>query len=200
MTLYFSLMTSLRHGDVCKVKKVWWDRSANRLQVKHAKTETFTIYQPVPETIQWILSEGEKLHPDSEYFFSATGKIHNKTYSTLKRICSPEHLNLPYGRYIADGFTIHDLRHTTTTVLGQNRIDADTTKGITGHKTIKRVSEYTHSSSKSRAETLEVIERELSFIQNKPKTVKIIPEEIFEMVKNGEISREEFARLLSQNS
>lgn len=160
LLIYFLLMTSLRHGDGCKVLKSWHDQNADRLKVRHGKTETFTIYQPVPDTIKWILKEARELNPNSEYFFSRAGKIHGKTYKILRDACTA--LGINYGSAVADGFIPHVLRHTVTTTLQQNRIDTKTAQGITGHRNLQTVTHYTHASDESRRAAIIVMERELS--------------------------------------
>lgn len=155
----------------------------------------------MPPTVRWILSEAEKLLPNSEYFFSEQGQIHGKTYQILKRVCSE--LNIPYGKYTADGYVINDLRHTITTTLQQNRIDAASVQTITGHRRVEMVGHYTHASNESRKAAVEVIERKLSLNQKySGKSEKDFPldviKDLFEKIKSGEVLPEEFARLLSR--
>ena len=195
LIIYLALMTSLRHGDVCKVKKSWWDKKADMLKVKHGKTENFTVYTPVPETIREILTEAERLLPDSEYFFSAQGKIHNNAYGILKRVCGKDILDLPYGKDMIDGFVIHDARKTTITTLQQNQVDSRTTQSVSGHKRPQMVNYYTVAGTDARQRAAEIIERELS-LNGKNGKGRITVHELYELVRTGAITEEEFAEKL----
>lgn len=198
LVFYFGLLTGLRHGEISGIEKINFDPAARRLRVKRFKTRKsgirWTIFEPLTDTQAWVLSEAEKLYPQSEYFFSISGKNHNKIYEILKTNCN--HLNIPYGKNSAGGFVLHDARHTFITVLEHGSVDSTTARSYSGHSKDSMLKRYAHATVDSRARAMQIIEKEIGLGDNgqdeKLKT-------IFEAVMSGEMSFENFKKSLKDS-
>ncbi|MEZ5428670.1 MAG: hypothetical protein R2747_20660, partial [Pyrinomonadaceae bacterium] len=127
--------------------------------------------------------QGAKLYPDSKFFFSEAGKIHMKTYSIIKRAC--KQLEIPYGKKRPNGFVLHDLRHTFTSVLHENLIDNKTTTEFTDNPSA--VVDYQHSTAAARERAMEIIEKKFGTPEKIDRLRKI-----FEAVRSGQMKFEEF--------
>lgn len=56
---------------------------------------------------------------------------------------------------LPEGFTIHGLRHSATTILQRDLgVDAKTTMGITGHKTMQMLDNYSHTDMAAKREAM----------------------------------------------
>lgn len=161
--LYFGLLTGLRHGEICALRKTDFDRSTRRLKATRFKTKrkgvAETVFEPLTDTQMWVLTEAETLYPNGEFFFSAKGKPHNKIYTILKNAC--QKLKISYGKNTPGGFVIHDTRHSFVSSLIEGGVDIATAKSLSGHTTGNMLMRYAHSTPFSRAKAMEIIEREV---------------------------------------
>lgn len=163
LLLYFGLLTGLRHGEICGLRKTDFDGEKRRLKAERFKTKrkgvSETIFEPLTDTQMWVLSEAGKIYPDGDFFFSAAGKRHNKVYTILKNACLK--LAIPYGANAPNGFVIHDTRHSFVSSLIEGGVDIATAKSLSGHTTGDMLMRYAHSTADSRAKAMQLIEREV---------------------------------------
>lgn len=166
LTFYFALLTGLRHGEICALKKN--DLRENTLTAERFKTKRTgigrTVFEPLTETQIWVLTEAGKLYPESEYFFSRHGKPHYKIYSILKEVCKK--LKIPYGAKTVGGLVFHDTRHTFITILDQAMIDSSTTRAFSGHTRDAMMRRYSHATMESKTKAMRVIEKAFGNAQN----------------------------------
>lgn len=196
LTFYFALLTGLRHGEICAVEKINFDRRRRRLRAKRFKTEKsgiqWTTFEPLTDSHIWVLDEAVKLHPKSVYFFSTRGKVHNKNYQILKNECAK--LGINYGRYQEGGFVVHSARHTFATVLDQSGVDRTTSRDFTAHTQDAMFSRYTHVTAESKSNAMEKIENKFRMTENAAITLK----EIYQKVRSGKLAFEEFEYLVTR--
>ncbi len=191
LVLYFGLLTGLRHGELCGLKKINFDRNLRKLKVERFKTRkkgvAVTFFEPLTETQLWVITEAEKLYPHGEFFFSEHGKLHNKIYSTLKLHCGK--LGIPYGKNIENGFVPHDARHTFITVLEHGSVDSSTTRSFSGHSKDAMMKRYSHATQDSRTRAMQIIENEIG--QGSSKSTDEM-KRIYDSIKSGKMTLNEF--------
>lgn len=183
LVFQFLAMSGLRHGEVCALEKEKLTRSRREINVYRFKTRRWKIFAPLTDTHLELMDQGAKLYPDSKFFFSEAGKIHMKTYSIIKRAC--KQLEIPYGKKRPNGFVLHDLRHTFTSVLHENLIDNKTTTEFTDNPSA--VVDYQHSTAAARERAMEIIEKKFGTPEKIDRLRKI-----FEAVRSGQMKFEEF--------
>jgi len=198
LVFYFGLLTGLRHGEISGIEKINLDRTARRLRVKRFKTAKsgiqWTTFEPLTDTQFWVLSEAEKLYPKSVYFFSLSGKNHNKIYEILRTNC--EKLNIPYGKDTPGGFVLHDTRHTFITVLEHGAVDSTTARSFSGHSKDSMLKRYAHATQESRARAMQIVEKQIGGgAAGGEQRLK----EIFEAVREGKMDFAEFKNLLKDS-
>lgn len=142
----------------------------------------------------WFLSEAAKLYPQGDFFFSAEGKKHNRIYNTLRAACKA--LNISYGANVANGFVIHDARHTFVTVLEHGGIDSSTTRSFSGHSKDTMLKRYAHATIDSRSRA---IEREIGVITNCIEDNETRLRRIYKQVKNGKLTFPQFKKSLEDS-
>lgn len=202
LVLFFGLLTGLRHGEISALQKKEFDRDRRRLRAERFKTRKsgvrWTVFEPLSDTQLWVLAEADKLYPTGDYFFSATGKKHNKIYTTIRTAC--ERLEISYGKNAADGFVIHDARHTFVTVLEHGGIDSSTTRSFSGHSKDSMLKRYAHATVDSRARAMQTIEREIGInILNGNGTASAELKRIYEQVRAGKMTFAEFRKSLENS-
>lgn len=201
LVLYFGLLTGLRHGEIVGALKKEFDPNRRRLRVERFKTRKtgvrWTTFEPLTETQLWVITEADKLYPQGEYFFSAAGKIHNRIYDTIQAACKK--LNIPYGANVADGFVIHDARHTFVTELEHGGIDSSTTRSFSGHSKDAMMKRYAHATTDSRARAMQVIERKIGVITNGSEDTETRLRRLYEQVKAGELTFPQFKKQLENS-
>lgn len=191
LVLYFALLTGLRHGEICALKKTDFDRAASRLRVERKKTRKsgvrWTVFEPLTATQLRVLESAAKLYETGKFFFSAAGKPHNKIYETLRLHCAK--LEIPYGKTQENGFVPHDARHTFVTVLEHGAVDSSTTRSFSGHSKDTMLKRYAHATLDSRARAMQIIEREIGAGgSGKAAELKLI----FEATAEGKMNFEQF--------
>ncbi len=174
----FGLLTGLRRKEITGLKFSQFSLEESALfRVKRYKTDTVTEFFPVAKRVCEIIEERRQYQ--GEYIFSDNGKPIESNYRTLKQVCKD--LKIPYGRYLEDGFVLHDARHDFSTRMIQVT-DLETTRTFTGHSS-DEIMTYLHTNKDRMRKAVRDfegsdVEKELS--------------EIFEEVKRDEISRENF--------
>lgn len=196
LIFYFGLLTGLRHGELAGLEKINFNRGLRRLKAERFKTRKsgvrWTIFEPLTDTQMWILGEAEELYSNGEFFFSESGRKHNKFYEIMEAACLT--LKIDYGANNPNGFVMHDTRHTFVTTLEHGAIDSSTTRSFSGHSKDSMMKRYAHATPDSRARAMLIIERELGGERaaraeggagDKLK-------ELFEAAQNKKISLDEF--------
>jgi len=120
-----------------------------------------------------------------EFVFTPDGKEPSKLYEIIKKAC--ETCGIPYGRFKPGGIILHDNRHTWISRLAQAGIDLATIADFSGHSTKEMVLHYSHAGPESRKRAMDVFAS--------PDNRKQL-QDIYEDVKEGKITLEEFVRLV----
>lgn len=195
LVLYFGLLTGLRHGEICALRKTDFDASERRLKATRFKTRkkgvAETVFEPLTDTQLWVLNEAEKLYPRGEFFFSERGARHNKIYEILKNASAK--LEIAYGAKTENGFVIHDTRHSFVSSLIESGVDIATAKSLSGHTTGDMLMRYAHSTPDSRKRAMQIIEREVGAAK-KPKSREEEFLEFFNQSRAGKFSLKEFKK------
>lgn len=139
-----ALGTSMRHGEILRVRWEHLDLANRRLYIPQAKAGART--QPITVSLADTLTREREMRVDR------TGWIFPSRYrnSTIGHRESFEH---SFRRAVIDAgldprvVTPHTLRHTAVTRLVQAGVDLPTIQAISGHKTIKMVLRYAHVSA-----------------------------------------------------
>jgi integrase len=187
LILKFALLTGLRHGEICLLRKSWLDRSRRMLRVERPKVDQSGEIVLSPLALEVLELASRDLYPGGEFFFSRFGRPHHGFYRLMKEVC--EDLKIPYGRKTIDGFVLHDARHTFITSLASSGFDVSTISSFSGHSDAHMVANYTHASRDSRERASEHIARMFGGNGDREKELR----EIFERVKKGELDFEKFS-------
>lgn len=188
----FLLMTGLRHGEVCGIKRSDYNPEKRELNVFRFKTNRYKLFSPLTETHIYLLNEGKNLHPDSDYFFSLEGKINYKNYRIFKKACKS--LDIPYGKKTKGGLIFHDLRHSFSTVLHSNLIDNKTITEFTDNPS--SVTSYQHSTELQKIKAMQIIEKKFGIDSDNSAELK----KVYDQIKTGEMDFAGFANAVSLKS
>ncbi len=125
--------TGMRASEILKLT---WDRI--NLKTRFIKLEAEDTKDkeareiPILDELYIILKEiPRNLH--SNYVFLYNGKPIKDTSGSLKRACRLA--EIPYGRFVKNGFVFHDLRHTFNTNMRKAGVPESVIMEITGHST-----------------------------------------------------------------
>ena len=143
------------------------------------------------ETHFWLLSEGEKLYFESNYFFSANSKIHNRTYKLLKEVC--EKLKIPYGENVENGFILRYLRYSFSSHLHKNLIDNKTIIEFTDNPSA--VERYQHSTEIQKQDAMAIIENTFGLHRTNENNLG----EILDAVKSGTLAFEDLEKAVKND-
>lgn len=197
LIFYFGLLTGLRHGEITGLLKCNFDRRARSLRAERFKTRksgvSWTTFEPLTETQVWVLNEAESLYPNGEFFFSDSGKPHNKFYDIMEAACKK--LKIAYGKNNPNGFVMHDTRHTFVTTLEHGAVDSSTTRSFSGHSRDGMMKRYAHATPDSRARAMRIVEKEFgaSFDEGFDSTAREEKlKSFYEAVQNKQISFDQF--------
>lgn len=177
----FALMTGLRHGEICQIKKA--DIKKNELSVFRSKTKVWTTF-PLTERMKEIIAESSGLSR-SEFVFSTRGKPQSKTDAILRKACAAA--GLAYGR--KSGLVLHSARHTFITRLLRAGVDIATIQSFSSHTDKAMVMKYSHASDESRRRALGLLGDEN----------RLGLEEIWRKVKAGKMPLKTFLQKVSIN-
>ncbi|MBW2250832.1 MAG: site-specific integrase [Deltaproteobacteria bacterium] len=78
----------------------------------------------------------------SEYVFTYKGEPIKDAKTALQAAC--KEAGIPYGRYVPNGITFHDLRHSYGSYLMEQGANFRATQELMGHKDPKMTQRYTH--------------------------------------------------------
>lgn len=157
-------MLGLRFAEIRGFKPS--DLNGTTLIVRRGKTKTLTEMKFVPQRAIELLQDGP---------FELCSE-HTLT-DILKEACTAN--GIPYGRDGIDAITFHSTRHSFTTRMSQVT-DIATTAAYTGHSDKEMVAYYSHATDESQRIAMERMYGSTGF------------EEVFEQVKNGQMSLENF--------
>jgi len=201
LLLQFALLTGLRHGEICLLRKNWLDRSRSTIRVERPKTDSDGEIVLSASALD-VLTRAAGLFPDSPFFFSRNGKPHYAIYRILSNACSE--IGLDYGRRNG-GFVIHDARHTFITALQAAGFDLATISSFSGHSDAHIVSRYTHATPESQKRAAIAISEEMDpsidpSLQTNASSEPAVsdPDELFRRIRSGELALEEFRRLFQK--
>ncbi len=159
-------MLGLRFAEIRGFKPT--DLTGDVLIVRRGKTDSLTEMKYVPPRVIELLKEGP---------FELCSE-HTLT-DILKQACIAN--GIPYGRDGMDSITFHSTRHSFTTRMSQVT-DIATTAAYTGHSDLEMVAYYSHASDESQRIAMERMYGSSGL------------EEVFEQVRNGQMSLENFTR------
>ncbi len=200
LIFYFGLLTGLRHGEISGLRKTNYDRRSRSLKAERFKTKksgvSWTTFEPLTPTQIWILNEAGTLYPDGEFFFSETGKPHNKFYEIMRAAC--EKLKIDYGKSKPNGFVMHDTRHTFVTVLEHGAVDSSTTRSFSGHTRDGMMKRYAHATNDSRTKAMAIIEREFGAGKGFDPEAEL--KEVFREAQSGRMSFDKFKKTIESFS
>lgn len=184
--LEFRYETGLRRKEVARLQRKQYIASEGILKnVRRWKTKTTTKIFPLTERAIEIIESRLALETDSPYIFTSNGNPVESDYRTLKNVCAE--LGVAYGRFDEGGFVPHDLRHQAGTEIVRVA-DIETAREYLGHSNVKQTTAYLHTN----AERLkEAVKRRDEVKRAKADTEKEL-KNIFQKVKNGEITEEMF--------
>lgn len=179
LTFEFALLTGLRHGEIVGIKKA--EVTDRDVSVWRPKTKVWTTFPLTPE-MRAIIDRASELF-DGEYVFSRHGKVHGRTWSTLRRAC--EAVGVPWGR--EGGIVLHTARHTFITRLLQAGVDIATIQSFSSHSDREMVMKYSHATETTRKKALGLLgEKERDALTA-----------IWEAVKEGEMDLKTFLQKVS---
>lgn len=182
----FAALTGFRRGDTAAIKKTSFDAKDNALiGVMRHKQGKVTPYFPLTKRAAEIIKQRIRIDPTSEYIFTPDGKPIESHYRTLKEVC--KHLKIPYGKTVAGGFVMHDLKRNFATDM-QQVTDIATLRELTSNSS-GSLNVYLNTSKKQMREAMRKMEKidldtELITIFDEVKADKISREKFIEAVKN----------------
>lgn len=194
LLIRFALLSGLRHGEICGLRKSWLDRERMVLKVERPKTDSSGEIALSPGALEILDRAAAELYPSGPFFFSAQGRIHNGIYRLLKNAAAE--LGILYGRNTIDGLVVHDARHTFITTLQAAGFDLSTISSFSGHSDAHMVSRYTHATEKSRREASEAIAREMAADLPGLDDFEILAG-LYDRTRRGEIELEDFLAEIS---
>ena len=113
--------TGMRRGEILNLT---WDKVDLKGRMIHLESddtkEGLSKKVPISKTLKNILGK-LPIGLRNDYVFLFRGKPIKDIRGVLKRGC--EDAGIPYGRKVKDGFTFHDLRHTTKTLMRKAGVD-----------------------------------------------------------------------------
>ena len=151
---YLELSSGLRRGELLAL--LWSDldvktrtisvtktvhRYSGELKVLPPKTENSIRKIVIPQQAVDLLEEEHRRHPDNPYMFPSpvTGGMYDP--DAIGRT----HKKLLARAGLESGIRFHDLRHTFSTIMIQNGVDAKTLSGMLGHYSAAfTLDTYTH--------------------------------------------------------
>lgn len=177
--LEFRLETGLRRKEVARLEFRQYKDGILR-NVRRFKTDTVTKVFPLSQRAIEIVEARRLVQGDCSFIFTRDGETVESAYRTLKRIC--RELNIPYGRYETEGFIGHDLRHHFASKVIEYT-DIETARELMAHADIKMTQRYLHTNPQRLKDAVRRFDK-----------VDIDSEltEIFEQVKDGKLSVNEF--------
>jgi integrase len=189
LIIKFALLSGLRHGEICMLRKTWLDRRRRVLKVERPKVDQAGEIALSSGAIDVLDRAATELYPDGPFFFSHDGKYFKGIYRFLKKVSSE--IGIPYGRNTADGFVVHDARHTFITTLQASGFDLATISSFSGHSDAHMVHRYTHATEKSRREAAEQIDREMA--DSLPEFAEIeLLTRLYNDIREGKLELEDF--------
>lgn len=189
LLLRFALLSGLRHGEICGLRKSWLDRDRRALKVVRPKTDSSGEIALSPAALEILERADRELYPGGPFFFSASGRIHNGIYRLLKATAAE--IGILYGRKTIDGLVVHDARHTFITTLQAAGFDLSTISSFSGHSDAHMVARYTHATETSRRAASEAIAREMSGELPDLEDLEALAS-IYERTRAGDLELEEF--------
>lgn len=186
LILQFALLTGLRHGEIAILKKSWLDLRRGVIRVERPKTDSSGEIRLSSLALEVLDRADRELYPTGEFFFSDNGKPHAGIYRLIKAEC--DRLGLPWGRKTADGFVLHDARHTFITALAGEGFDFSTISSFSGHSKQSMAAHYTHATDETRSRASEYIAKVIGGNKSKDSDLR----ELFDGVRSGEIDFDRF--------
>jgi integrase len=166
----------MAYKEVATLKKSKYDGES--LHFTRAKTGAHITFEWLPPEVHKILRDAIA-DSDTEYVFTHSGSTpKNFTYTMRLAV---EAAGVDYGR--DHGITFHSARHSFVSNAIQHA-DLKTVASMTGHSDSQMVLLYSHASAQTRRRALESMYGKKDL------------REIFEKVRSGEMSFEEFERSL----
>lgn len=182
----FAALTGFRRGDTAAIKKTSFDAKDSALiDVMRHKQGKVTPYFPLTTRAAEIIKERIKIDPFSEYIFTPDGKPIESHYRTLKEVC--EQLKIPYGKNVAGGFIMHDLKHNFASDMSQHT-DIQTLRELTSNSS-DSINVYLHTNKKRMKDAMRKMEKmdldgELRAIFDEVKADRISRGKFIETLKN----------------
>jgi integrase len=100
----------------------------------------------VPAVIDILLERKKEKLGDAVHAFKCRDHFIRKIFAEASELCG-----ITYGQQVANGWTVHDLRHTCLTNLLTSGVDLATVRDFAGHASIAETSKYVHPTSKSKS-------------------------------------------------
>ena len=175
----FALMTGLRHGEICAIRKS--DVAEAELSVFRPKTKVWTTF-PLTTRMREVIAEASAVS-ESEFVFSRRGKPQARTDDVLKRGC--EAAGVVYGR--GRGLVMHSARHTFITRLLHAGVDIATIQSFSSHTDKTMVMRYSHATEESRRRALGMLSGGTGLGEDEL-------EELYRAVRSRKMSLEDFKR------
>ena len=153
-TYFFVLIgfqTSMRHGEILKIKFEHFDYDNGTLHIPEAKAGSRTV--PVHESLIEIVREEQKRRGhETEYLFEADSKSGHRTYmkKQFQRVLEAAGLS-------NRGLTPHSMRHTAISILMRSQVSIADAQVISGHKSTQMLLRYTHHNNMSVARGVDAL-------------------------------------------
>lgn len=173
-------LLGLRYSEIAKLLKSDYNREARTLRVRRWKTDTTTHFEFLPDVVCDLLDAAIAASA-TDYIFTISGSTPKRFYPTFRE--AVESAGLMYGREKDGGVVFHTLRHSFITRLIRVT-DLATAQAFSGHSTGEMVSLYSHASAESKRAAMNDMYS------------KFDARAIFERVRNGEMTFEEFEKLV----
>lgn len=154
--MQFAFLVGCRHSEMLGIKKIHVDWKRRSVRIKGTKSDASDrVINPLPDTAFAILEEAAA-HSKTEWVFGSPTP-NSKFYRLFRESC--EAVGIIYGRNVADGFVLHDARHTVTTLLLQEGIDPATVQEQMGWSRQEFLLYYSHATQGSRTRAASAMER-----------------------------------------
>jgi integrase len=154
--------TGMRRGEILSLTWDKVDLKGRMIRLESADTkEGLSKKVPISKTLKNIL-EKLPIGLHNDYVFLFRGKQFKDIREGLMRGCKDA--SIPYGRKVKDGFTFHDLRHTTKTMMRKAGVDKNVRAVIFGHSVSGDMDfRYDHVDE---SDLLNAIDRTESFLES----------------------------------
>jgi integrase len=166
--IIIALQTMMRGGELRNLKKSWINFRWRTITLPKEITKTGepriiemtnTVFEILTRRIKDAQQEGET----SEYIFfnrreGKSGK--NGPSVDLRTVirAACKRAGIPYGRNNPGGWSLHDLRHTATTMALESGAPIAGVQDMAGHSDRVMTLKYTHGTPASRRETVRALE------------------------------------------